>query len=249
MCVALAVGAGCRGAAPAAPAAEGSGETPRAAERAEAVEEAAAALGAGAPMPDVASMAQPCDADDDCRAWSPSDWNADAECCYTFPCSLDFVALNRTNRERLRRWQRANPFDCVAHLRAHGPCAASSPRCGLVREAPDAFCDDGQCALRYPDAWPGIDPDAQTCSTAADCIAWRPADAALPNLCCSGHCGRNYVALRRDTLVEVEAMLAHRRADCPAWREDNDCIDVRCAPHRPPDVTCSAGLCRIPRGL
>jgi hypothetical protein len=245
VCAAVSIATGCeRPAAP--PIAEPSPTTAEAPEVAPAAHDEAEVL-AGAPRPDVAADPQPCAADEDCRVWKPGDWSADAACCYVYPCAIDYFAISSASRERLRRWERANPFDCVEHIRTNGSCAPRGPQCGLSQEPPQAVCSDGACALRYPEPWPVIDPEAQTCTTANDCVVWRRSDAVLDNLCCADGCGRDFVPVRRSTLDEINVWLESRRSECVEWRVENRCIDRRCAPFLLPRPVCAAGVCRIER--
>lgn len=188
---------------------------------------------------------QPCSADADCRVWQPSDWSADVECCYDYPCTLDYVALNRSNWETLRAWQRANPFDCTAHLREEGPCNNRPQRCGLSQEPPAAVCRDGECAVATPEAWPVPDPDAQTCSTASDCTAIRPSSASLRARCCRLDCVQDWVPVNRSTADEFVAHLAANAPDCVTYLGDTACPVSAACSIQTPQTRCDAGLCRL----
>lgn len=204
--------------------------------------EAGAALAGSAPP--VLDPARPCTRDDECRTWQPGDWSADVECCYAYPCRLDFAAIHVQDWETRRAWQRANPFDCVAHLRETGPCDPRTPRCGLDQTAPAAVCRDGACALAAPDPWPQIDPQAQICTSNADCVALATSTLQPQARCCENRpCPGGWTAVSRETMRELQQWQEHD-ATCP---EDASCstTPISCAPGAVPAVVCTAGFCQV----
>ena len=118
-------------------------------------------LGQSTP-PVVVASAQRCKTDAECRLHQPSDWSAEVECCYSYACDLRYEAVNLTSWELLKRWRTAHAFDCVAHLSKSGPCATTSPVCGLSQEPPPAVCSAGLCSVAIPEAWPKVDGSAHS---------------------------------------------------------------------------------------
>jgi hypothetical protein len=216
---------------------EGSAEAPgEGSDTAATVEDAA---------PVVVAAEQTCSADADCRVWQPSDWSADVECCYEYPCTLDYVALNRATWDTLRTWQRAHTFDCTAHLRENGPCDNRPMRCGLSQEPPPAACRDGLCTVAFAEAWPVPDVDAQTCSMASDCTAIRPSSGSLRARCCGADCGTDWIAVNRGTADELATFRAANPPDCDAFTDGNPCPPSVDCPAIVPPTRCEAGMCRL----
>lgn len=209
-----------------------------------AVGTAAAATTLAGSAPPAMDAARSCTRDDECRAWQPGDWSADVECCYAYPCRLDFAAIHVQDWEVRRAWQRANPFDCVAHLRESGPCDPRTPRCGLDQTAPAAVCRDGACALAPPEPWPRIDPQAQICTSNADCVALATSTLQPQARCCENRpCPGSWTAVSRETMRELQQWQEHD-AVCPG---DAGCSanQISCAPGAVPPVACAAGFCQL----
>jgi hypothetical protein len=197
----------------------------------------------GAPAPDITTGAQTCTADDECRVYQPSDWNPRVECCYEYGCDLDYAAVNTETWQQLRAWQRANPFDCTTHLREGGPCTSRTVECGLSQQAPAARCDDGHCAVVYPDPWPAIDPGTQRCTSDAECVAHRPSATSPEARCCGSRCESDWVAIARETAAELERWRADHAPACDVWRQSNPCPPPTACELTPPPVACRGGAC------
>ncbi len=188
---------------------------------------------------------QPCETAADCRVFQPGDWSARVECCYEYGCDLDYVAVNQATLAAQRAWQAENRFDCAAHLRESGPCASQVPRCGLSQAPPEAICREGTCAVAWPDPWPAVDPDAQTCAVDADCAPFRPASLSPLGRCCGGDCRPEHVAVNRATLDALQRWRTERAESCEVALGGQPCPPVEtCAVPTPP-ARCAAGLCRI----
>lgn len=199
---------------------------------------------AGAPPPSVALSDQTCASHADCRVFQPGDWNARVECCYEYRCDLDYVAINEGTWQALRAWQRENPFDCVAHLQEEGPCNARTPRCGLVQDAPAAACVDGLCQATLPETWPVADPEAQRCTSASECVAYRPVTTSATYRCCDGAaCDDTWVAINTSTAEELQRWRQHHAQPCAMWREDNTCPAPTPCNAAAPEVFCRGGEC------
>lgn len=195
--------------------------------------------------PDVRLDEQHCETHEDCRVFQPGDWNARVECCYEYGCDLDYVAVSSRTWAAIRAWQRANPFDCAAHLRDAGPCNPRGARCGLVQHAPAAACQDGRCRLALPEVWPAVDPDAQRCTSPADCLAFRPSSTSGVARCCGGACDGEWTAINRDTAQEIDRWRNNHAPSCESWREANDCPPTTACSLIPPPVTCRGGECVV----
>lgn len=201
------------------------------------------ALG-GAPMPAYTGPdAVACRTAEDCRVTQPSDWSPAVECCYDYPCRLDYVAISRTRWDELRAWRRANPFDCAAHLQAEGPCAQRPAQCGLSQDPPPAACVEGACVVAWPATGPEVDADAQICTSRADCVAMRASSSTWAHHCCeTPPCGE-WVAVARSTVAELEMWAESDLPTCGTWGHGQRCPEVGACDDRPPDVTCRAGTC------
>lgn len=206
-------------------------------------EHEAVALGDGPPQ--VRLDAQTCESHDECRVFQPGDWNPRVECCYEYACDLDYVAVNTETWAAIRAWQRANPFDCAAHLQEVGPCNPRSPRCGLVQDAPAAACVEGLCQVAAPEVWPVIDPATQRCTSPADCLAFRPSSTSPEARCCGTACDGEWVAVNRDTATELDRWRNHHAVSCDTWRVDNACPPAGECNLIPPPVTCRGGECVV----
>ncbi len=204
---------------------------------------AAVAL-AGAPMPAWDDPgATSCRVNDDCRVTQPGDWSADVECCYDYPCRLDFVAVSRTRWDEIRAWRRENAFDCAGHLQANGPCAQRPAQCGLSQEPPPAACIDGACVVAWPSRGPEVEVDTQICTSRADCVAMRASSSAWAHHCCEDvPCGE-WIAVARSTVAELEMWAETDLPDCASWADGATCPAASACEDVPPDVTCRAGTC------
>lgn len=217
-----------------APAAEGSGSGAT-------VQVDEKTLLAAATPPVVVASAQQCSSDADCRVHQPSDWSPEVECCYAYGCDLTYEAVNQQSWELLKRWRKAHAFDCVAHLGKTGPCATSSPVCGLSQEPPPAVCSEGLCKVATPEAWPKVDGSAQRCDVDGDCRAIAEPSSKAEALCCEGRCGGPWVAVNRATQEELTAWQASQKAVCDARVK---CPAAGgCAPA--PAAVCTGGLCAM----
>lgn len=200
----------------------------------------------GAPPPSVDLDDQPCAAHDECRVFQPSDWNPRVECCYEYSCDLDYVAINDGTWDRIRAWQQANPFDCVAHLGEAGPCSARTPRCGLIQDAPTAACIDNQCVATLPEPWPAADPEAQRCTSDAECLAYRPASTSDLGRCCGLACeGFDWIAINDTTAEEVDRWLRNHAPSCEDYLAEQPCDLMGACALRPPSTRCRGGVCVI----
>lgn len=191
--------------------------------------------------PVVVAEAQICSADADCRVHQPSDWSAEVECCYAYGCDLRYEAVNQANWELLKRWRKAHAFDCVDHLRKSGPCATTSPVCGLSQEPPPAVCSAGICRVAVPEAWPKVDGGAQRCDVDGDCRAIPEPSSKLEALCCGMGCGGPFVAVNRATQEELDSWLAGEKADCDARVKCSQA--PACGPA--PAAICTGGVCGL----
>jgi hypothetical protein len=219
----------------------GSGEAPAAGGE----EGSAAPSAASGPVAIDDAAAKTCRVNADCRVIQPGDWSARVECCYDYPCRLDYIAINQSTWDALREERRATPFDCAAYLQSEGPCAHRPAPCGLDQTPPEPACIEGQCAVAWPVAGPTLDPDAQHCASRADCVAMRASAVSWARRCCdAAPCGDDWVAVSRRTVAEVEAWAAEDLPDCAAWGHGHTCPEaVACDPVPVPDVTCRAGTC------
>ncbi len=193
----------------------------------------------------VAATQQACATSADCRVVQPSDWSARVECCYEYPCDLDYIAINQSSWERLRAWQLSHPFDCAAHLQSDGPCDARPSRCGLDQEPPRAECVDGVCQVAWPSPWPRVDGDAQTCAIASDCRPWRTSATSLETRCCEADCGTDWVAINEQTRDELAAWIEAHPVDCDATVSSGTCAERSACATAAPGVACVAGLCAV----
>lgn len=192
----------------------------------------------GAPMP-VLGVPQPCASDDECRVVQPSDWSPAVECCYDYPCSLDYLAINADYADLYRAWQRANPFDCAEFSQEIGPCRTQAVTCGLSQDPPGAACIEGMCQLVLPDRWPAVDPQAQTCGTDGDCVPYRLRDVIDGMSCCPTGCEEgDWVAITRATRGEFIDYIESNPPECGEW-----CPDERECDFDEPDVSCDGGYC------
>lgn len=190
--------------------------------------------------------ARACASDDACRVMQPSDWDARVECCYEYPCSLDYLAINQSTWDALRAWRLANPFDCTQHLQREGPCAPRTERCGLDQEPPEARCREGMCEVAWPLDGPQPDPEAQLCSTRRDCLAYRATATSFQTRCCGQDCRSRWTAINGRTRVEIEAWSSQQAPACDAWFGAPECpSDEVCDPVVPPAVTCRDGQCGL----
>ncbi len=199
----------------------------------------------GAPPPAVQLDAQVCESHEDCRVFQPGDWNARVECCYEYRCDLDYVAVNARTWDLLRAWQRANPFDCVAHLRDAGPCSTRTPRCGLVQAAPAAACIEGLCEATLPEEWPRVDPEAQRCTSNSECIAYRPASTSLEARCCGMDCSGPWVAINNATAEEIDRWKRFHAPACEPYLAENICDSMAACALVTPPVVCRGGECVV----
>jgi hypothetical protein len=187
-------------------------------------------------------LPQPCSDDAGCVVDRPSDWSAPAECCYEYACTVDAVALSRPHQEALRAWRRAHAFDCAAWLQTEGPCPQRRLQCGLSRELPPVACVEGQCRIQWPEPWPTIDPQAQTCLLDTECRPFRAASLHLREQCCGDACGTDWVAVHHTTEGQIRDWMAMTPAGaCDAFACEPR---IACQPH-PPPVACVEGLCRL----
>lgn len=192
----------------------------------------------GADMPALDGP-QPCASNDECRVVQPSDWSPAVECCYDYPCSLDYLALNADHAELYRAWQRANPFDCAEFSREVGPCSTQAVTCGLAQEPPQAACVEGMCQLALPDPWPAADPEAQTCGTNGDCVPYRTRAAREGTACCADDCVEgDWIAISRTTRDEFAAYIQAHQEEC-----GEACPDAADCAFDEPHVTCEGGYC------
>ena len=232
---------------PAAPSAPGAGSGAAT----EATEPVVGAEGSGDPAaPDApialdTEAATTCRVNADCRVMQPGDWSARVECCYDYPCRLDYVAINQSTWDALREQRRATPFDCAAFLQSEGPCAHRPAPCGLEQTPHEPACLDGRCAVAWPTAGPTLDPEAQHCASRADCVAMRASAVSWERRCCdAAPCGDDWVAVSRRTVAEVEAWAEQDLPDCAAWGHGQTCpAPAACESVPVPDVTCRAGTC------
>lgn len=215
---------------------------------------AAEAEGSGAPaaaavdavgFEGVDATEQTCTTSADCRVVQPSDWSARVECCYEYPCDLDYIAVNRSTWDGLRAWQRAHPFDCAAHLQSEGPCDPRPARCGLDQEPPGADCVEGLCQVAWPAPWPQVDADAQTCAIASDCRPWRRTATSIETRCCEADCGMDWVAINQSTRDELDAWIQAHPVDCDATVASGACAERSACATAAPGVACVAGLCAV----
>ncbi len=200
----------------------------------------------GADPPTVVPEEQSCRIDDDCRAYQPGDWSPRVECCYEYPCDLDYTAVNQRTWTAMRAWRDANPFDCAAHLQDVGPCRHRTARCGLDQQAPPAACVDGLCIVAWPDPWPAVDPEAQACTVDPDCLAYRPSSSSTRGRCCGDVCGSQWVAISRATAVEIDRWTHERAEPCATWLAANSCPEPLACSSTPPRVECRGGACVVP---
>lgn len=191
--------------------------------------------------PVVVAEAQTCSADADCRVHQPSDWSAEVECCYTYGCDLKYEAVNQANWELLKKWRKAHAFDCVDHLGKSGPCATSSPVCGLSQEPPPAVCRAGICRVAIPEGWPKVDGGAQRCDVDGDCRAIAEPSSKPEAVCCGGRCDGPWVAVNRATQEEFDGWLAGEKAACDARVKCSQA--AACGPA--PAAVCTGGLCAM----
>ena len=202
----------------------------------------------GAPPPPIDATSRTCRVDDDCRVVQPGDWSAAVECCYDYPCTLDYDAVNTGWLERRRAWQQANPFDCAAAL-AEQPCPTRSPRCGLSQDPPPVACDDGTCRIAWPAPWPVVDPDAQTCTVDDKYIAFAHSRTSAKGRCCDNTCIRSPVAVNRRTAEALTAWIETDAPSCESVLPDTSACGIDdCAPWDPPPAHCDAGLCALTGG-
>lgn len=219
---------------------EGSASAPQA--------EATAPLAATEPDLE-APEARACERDEACRVMQPSDWAARVECCYEYPCVLDYVAINEATWERVRAWRAENPFDCAAHLQSEGPCATRTERCGLDQTPPPAACREGECVVDWPLDGPQPDPQAQECSTRRDCIAYRATAASYATRCCGQDCRSRWTAVTARTRAELELWASQHAPSCEGWPGAQACPDEgECAPVVPPPIACRDGKCVVEGG-
>jgi len=195
--------------------------------------------------PQIRLDAQACAQHSDCRVFQPGDWNERVECCYEYGCDLDYVAVNQETWTLLRQWQRDHPFDCVSHLREQGPCANRSTRCGLIQDAPAAACQEGVCRVATPPQWPIVDPEAQRCTSDADCAAYRSAESSPLERCCGQDCSDEWISISRNTEAEIDRWRAHHAPRCETWREQHECPPSTACALVSPGVTCRGGECRL----
>lgn len=188
---------------------------------------------------------QPCEVDEQCRVFQPGDWSPEVECCYEYGCNLDYVAVNGSTVEQQRAWQRAHPFDCTEHLRQHGPCETRVPVCGLDQTPPPAACIENQCKIVYPDPWPSVVPDAQTCALDADCVPFRVSSTSLMSRCCGIDCNPSWVAVSASTLAEVQTWLSSFAPSCESWSLNSQCPQSEACAVTAPPVRCVAGVCAL----
>lgn len=208
---------------------------------AEAPQEADPASWEGEPMPDVDPSRTACHADDACRVWRPSSWNARVECCYEYGCAMDWTPIHADDWERLRAWRQANPFDCQEAIDDDGPCAVAPDVCGLQLDA-TAACVEERCTLVLPTSGPTFTDSARTCRTDSHCVAVRRDFLSERARCCEGICG-TWTAISTEALSNAEAWLGQ---DAPACPTDGACPEpsARCD-QEAPQVRCLAGLCRL----
>lgn len=199
----------------------------------------------GAPPPAIDEISTTCRVDDDCRVVQPGDWSAAVECCYDYPCTLDYVAVNTGWFDHNRAWQQANPFDCTAEL-AEQPCPTRSPRCGLSQDPPPVACDDGTCRIAWPEPWPVVDPDAQTCTVDDECVAFAHSRTSVDGRCCDDACFGQPVAVNRRTAEALTSWIERDAPTCDdALHDGTGCSPQDCAPWEPPPAHCDAGLCAL----
>lgn len=191
--------------------------------------------------PVVVAAAQRCKTDAECRLHQPSDWSAEVECCYNYSCDLRYEAVNLASWELLKRWRTAHAFDCVAHLGKSGPCATTSPVCGLSQEPPPAVCAAGLCTVAIPEAWPTVDGSAQRCDVDGDCRAIPTPSSKPAELCCAARCEGPWVAANRSTQQELEAWQKGERAHCG----DKVVCTAAAACGPSPAAVCTGGLCAM----
>lgn len=247
--VALALLAGCWSTPAPTPPGESSGEAPAV----EPADDRWALLTAAQGTPEVLATLPPpsfiggslpqqsCGADSDCRVIQPSDWSADVECCYEYGCELDYVAINQDSFRIWRAWKTANPFDCQAHLQSDGPCENRAMRCGFVQDPPEAACVAGVCQVAFPDVWPVVAPEAQSCTVSAECRVVNLGGATPAAQCCANNCNANWTAINDATFAEYSTY----QAMLPAL----ECAGVPCPPEEcnaePPISACDTGMCRL----
>jgi hypothetical protein len=200
---------------------------------------------AGSPSPAIDDESRTCRVDDDCRVVQPGDWSAAVECCYDYPCKLDYEAVNTRWFERQRAWQLANPFDCTVEL-AEQPCPTRTPRCGLSQDPPPVACDEGTCRIAWPEPWPVVDPEAQTCTVDDECITYAQSRTSIAGRCCNNACIGEPVAVNRRTAEALATWTETHAPACDDVLPDGDGCDVQdCDPWEPPAAHCNAGLCAL----
>jgi len=200
---------------------------------------------AGLDAPPGIDDTQICRVDTDCRVYQPSDWDPRVECCYEYPCALDYAAVNQQTWTMMRAWQQANPFDCASYVQTSGPCSNRPIRCGLSQEPPDAACVEGTCQVIYPHPWPQIDPNAQACSVNADCRAFWTQSLGYLARCCDYDCREQWIGISAATLDELRTWEETLAPTCDEILAVHTCpAPVQCI-SRPRVAECRAGLCRV----
>ena len=212
--------------------AEGSGEV-----------EADEADPAGADPPSIRLDEQSCEAHADCRVIQPGDWNPRVECCYEYSCDLDYVAINQDTWGRVREWQRANPFDCTAHLGEEGPCSSRAQPCGLIQDSPAAVCEDGLCQVSFAAPWPAVDPELQRCTSALDCVAYPTNGGSFEARCCGLTCTDHWTPINRQTAGELDRWRNYHATPCDRLMEDQTCPRLEECDSVTPPISCEGGRC------
>jgi hypothetical protein len=198
---------------------------------------------AGAAPPPIRLDEQNCETHSDCRVIQPGDWNPRVECCYEYSCDLDYVAITQDTWGLVREWQRANPFDCTAHLGEVGPCSSRAQPCGLVQDSPAAVCSEGLCQVSLVDPWPPVDPEMQRCTGTLDCVAYPANGGSFETRCCGRTCADTWTPINRQTAGELDRWRNYHAQPCELMMEDQTCPRLEECRSAAPAVTCEGGQC------